>query len=166
MTRRAIEKICEECSTPFSCTRPEQRFCGLSCRSRAHWKTHEHHGINQAVANSAEAREKKAAKLRGAANPMFGRTGSANPAFATGEYSGVKAYRRQKRNACTDCAATLDLIVHHEDRDRSNNSPENLVTLCRGCHTRRHIAAGDIPGPSFDPSRPRDTLGRFVGASS
>jgi predicted nucleic acid-binding Zn ribbon protein len=29
-------------------------------------------------------------------------------------------------------------IVHHKDEDKSNNSPENLEAMSRGCHQRLH----------------------------
>lgn len=31
-----------------------------------------------------------------------------------------------------------NLTVHHKDRNIENNSPENLETLCRKCHTEEH----------------------------
>ena len=30
------------------------------------------------------------------------------------------------------------LQVHHSDYDPSNNSPENLIALCSGCHLSKH----------------------------
>lgn len=35
------------------------------------------------------------------------------------------------------------LIVHHLDRDRSNNNPENLEILCSRCHDIEHFLAKD-----------------------
>lgn len=51
--------------------------------------------------------------------------------------------------ACQDCGATgvvradalkgeTPLSVHHIDTDRTHNQPDNLVTLCHSCHTKRH----------------------------
>jgi len=31
-----------------------------------------------------------------------------------------------------------EMSVHHQDYDPSNNSPENLIGLCSGCHLRKH----------------------------
>ena len=44
---------------------------------------------------------------------------------------------------CTRCGSTEKLVVHHKDHDgrgakASNNSLENLETLCRSCHARHH----------------------------
>lgn len=43
--------------------------------------------------------------------------------------------------ACEVCGfdKPVSLIVHHKDRDRNNNHPENLVTLCGNCHLAEHF---------------------------
>lgn len=46
------------------------------------------------------------------------------------------------RDRCLDCGSTGYLIVHHIDESRKtghlNNQLDNLVTLCKPCHARRH----------------------------
>jgi 5-methylcytosine-specific restriction endonuclease McrA len=32
----------------------------------------------------------------------------------------------------------FELSVHHSDYDPENNSPENLIALCSGCHLGKH----------------------------
>ena len=48
---------------------------------------------------------------------------------------------------CVDCKTGKGLIVHHEDESRAsgklNNSLDNLATLCRPCHARRHGFTND-----------------------
>lgn len=45
----------------------------------------------------------------------------------------------QKINVCYICGtAKSDLVVHHLDGDRSNNTLDNLVPMCRSCHSRLH----------------------------
>jgi hypothetical protein len=39
---------------------------------------------------------------------------------------------------CTLCGSEDHLHVHHIDQDRTNDLPENLVTLCEICHARVH----------------------------
>lgn len=39
---------------------------------------------------------------------------------------------------CETCGDVEDLVVHHVNGDRTNNSADNLQTLCRGCHVRHH----------------------------
>lgn len=39
---------------------------------------------------------------------------------------------------CSRCGSTNELIVHHKDRNRSNNSVSNLELLCVSCHNKTH----------------------------
>lgn len=48
--------------------------------------------------------------------------------------------RRFRKAACERCGATEKLHVHHKNHDITDQRPENLVTLCRMCHTKDHIA--------------------------
>jgi 5-methylcytosine-specific restriction endonuclease McrA len=40
--------------------------------------------------------------------------------------------------SCVLCGSATHLHVHHIDLDKTNDHPENLVTLCEGCHARVH----------------------------
>lgn len=43
------------------------------------------------------------------------------------------------RAACEKCGDSDSVLdVHHKDANPLNNSPENLITLCRRCHKREH----------------------------
>jgi hypothetical protein len=49
-------------------------------------------------------------------------------------------------NKCNHCSWDLYkevLVVHHKDRDRTNNTIENLEVLCPTCHGVEHFKAGD-----------------------
>ena len=39
---------------------------------------------------------------------------------------------------CSICGTIKDICVHHIDENRNNNSKENLLVVCRGCHTSLH----------------------------
>jgi hypothetical protein len=39
---------------------------------------------------------------------------------------------------CSECLKPSASDVHHLDEDHTNNSPENLLRLCRSCHMKRH----------------------------
>ena len=41
---------------------------------------------------------------------------------------------------CEECGTKESLEIHHIDRDRSNNSYENLELLCFDCHRREHYS--------------------------
>lgn len=43
---------------------------------------------------------------------------------------------------CRLCGAEEYLHIHHRDNDPTNDSPENLVTLCERCHSRVHAHNG------------------------
>lgn len=58
---------------------------------------------------------------------------------------GSRAYRRiafehyaQRCARCGYAAHPEILQVHHKDRNRSNNDPNNLEVLCRNCHVVEH----------------------------
>lgn len=54
----------------------------------------------------------------------------------------VEWHRRYQKTECLICAAVADLQVHHVDGDHSNNSPDNLATLCQRCHSAVHAHFG------------------------
>ena len=61
-------------------------------------------------------------------------------------FSGNRAKALERDGfACCHCRTQSDLCVHHIDgngttspRESRNNSLDNLMTLCRSCHTRVH----------------------------
>lgn len=53
----------------------------------------------------------------------------------------------QKINACHTCGAADDgLVVHHTDGDETNDDLNNLIPMCRSCHSRLHTSKG-LEGP-------------------
>jgi 5-methylcytosine-specific restriction endonuclease McrA len=60
-----------------------------------------------------------------------------------------KLYRPYKTNHCERCGVVPNdpgrLHVHHIDRDRRNNDPANLMTLCRSCHRAEHRSGAPVP---------------------
>lgn len=67
-----------------------------------------------------------------------------------GSGNGSSDYRERAlahfNNVC-DCCGFSDvpevLVVHHRDRDRTNNTLDNLRILCPTCHDVDHFRAGD-----------------------
>ena len=45
---------------------------------------------------------------------------------------------KQLRTQCSDCWSLSLLQVHHIDKDKKNNSLDNLVCLCFYCHAKYH----------------------------
>lgn len=47
-------------------------------------------------------------------------------------------YQKYLQEKCAICDSRELLEVHHIDQDRTNNYPDNLITLCKECHQRVH----------------------------
>lgn len=47
-----------------------------------------------------------------------------------------------KEMVCEKCGSTRSIDVHHIDGNRNNNTPENLMVLCRSCHMKEHKKKG------------------------
>jgi hypothetical protein len=68
-------------------------------------------------------------------------SGENHSRWKDGEGSYRKAMmRRTKAPICEGCGLhdIRILVVHHVDRNRKNNVPENLRWLCRNCHYLEH----------------------------
>lgn len=72
--------------------------------------------------------------------------GPANPTFKTG----ISTYRRRTLRArgtkCERCGVAAygrNIHVHHKDRDRKNNEPDNLEVVCWDCHKKEHPEDGE-----------------------
>lgn len=80
---------------------------------------------------------------------------------------GNQARRMYAATECATCGSKTTLQRHHKDRNRENNTPENIEILCRECHKNEHMNAGDwgrgqvkpatckICGSIFRPKRSR-----------
>ena len=45
---------------------------------------------------------------------------------------------KNKPNKCENCGSKYNIIIHHKDKNRMNNSLKNLQILCQGCHMVLH----------------------------
>ena len=86
------------------------------------------------------------------------RVGDKNPSWLGGksfEPYGVefndelkRQIRARDNHTCQECLRTEEqlycaLDVHHIDYDKRNNSPENLIALCRSCHAKTGFGRED-----------------------
>ena len=51
---------------------------------------------------------------------------------------------RTLHNQCDVCSSFFNLIVHHIDEDRSNNTYDNFKILCTSCHAIIHTRIANI----------------------
>lgn len=54
------------------------------------------------------------------------------------EYMYRERCLKEKGSECTVCGAVEGIVVHHVDGERENNSLENLIPVCTGCHSDIH----------------------------
>lgn len=89
-------------------------------------------------AQDPEWRLKIALSVAGPANPRW-EDGRAVLPYSPG-FSSVARRLVHERDAgrCQECGSTDHLCVHHRDFEKTNHDLENLILLCRRCHTRAH----------------------------
>jgi hypothetical protein len=105
----------------------------------------------QEVRNKISIKVKKSFERR-----PFGHSGKYNPCYIDGrsfELYGEEwnnklkeKIRKRDNHICQYCGISQDdltekLIVHHIDYNKKNNNENNLVSVCRFCHAKKH---GDI----------------------
>lgn len=73
--------------------------------------------------------------------------GSGNSSKNKNRPLGIQTYRKASKNYCELCGKQKpddhnpwEWCVHHKDRNRYNNSLDNLQTLCKSCHQKIHEA--------------------------
>lgn len=47
-----------------------------------------------------------------------------------------RSIKERDHYTCQVCGEQEDLMIHHIDYNKKNSDPDNLVTLCRSCHTK------------------------------
>lgn len=62
--------------------------------------------------------------------------------YQLGESPSSHFLKRFRKGSCEKCGSSHLLQVHHANSNRSDNSPENLITLCARCHAQFHWANG------------------------
>lgn len=65
------------------------------------------------------------------------RKGENNPHYKNGIRTG-KRIMLSIQPLCELCGDNEPLNVHHIDEDRNNNKLDNLLVLCKSCHSKQH----------------------------
>jgi len=127
--RSLVKKVCEFCKKSFvvSIRNPYQKFCGELCRNKNFKKNNpekvREYSKKERKKNSEHYRDREAKRHN-------------EKAFDGNRF----AVLDRDENKCVVCGLEQGLVVHHKDCSKKNNSPENLITLCRGCHCQVHRA--------------------------
>lgn len=133
---RAIrrDKPCEWCSTTFV-GHDNNRFCSRRCKGR--WNIHQ----RMNGPSGDEWRSRHSLQSAGAANVHWrGGRSQNNLRYAVGWTRKLRAeIMKRDGNHCVTCKGVKYLVVHHRDLERSDHSHDNLITLCRKCHTKVHL---------------------------
>lgn len=153
-----IPRICKQCGAEFFTYKSEiakggGKFCGRSCATTFR-------NIHYNPTLSSEVRKKISkhhADISGKNNPMYGRRGELAPSYIDGrnKYKGDRYRRIMLANTYPVCELCGEeninnLHVHHKDKNRKNNTLDNLMWVCSSCHN------------NIIHKRERDTKGRFV----
>lgn len=62
-------------------------------------------------------------------------------------YSRLERKNIRKKERCEKCGAIKDLCYHHKDENVFNNSIDNIMVICRGCHVKIHNELGSYNHP-------------------
>lgn len=101
--------------------------CGKSFRANSH-------GMGE-----GNARGLQTTCSVGCANTFF-RSGTDSPLYVSGKGAYRAKALKHYGHICSKCGELNPIVleVHHKDRDRCNNSIDNLVVLCANCHLIEH----------------------------
>jgi hypothetical protein len=116
----AVVMNCAECGAAFTRTGRRQRYCLPQCQSAAILR------IDPYRYNYAK-------------HPGVGSGGTIKRGVENHCYkNGTGVFHQYMKNACERCGGAKFLCAHHVDRNRMNNVPSNIETLCKSCHQIEH----------------------------
>ena len=146
-----LSYVCEVCRKPFQRRKghgSNGRFCSRSCTARgtqAGWNRSNFTKECENCGGVFRLPESRAKTARACSRRCLGQLQSRERKgrFGVGELNpryknGIATYRRLKGTVCIRCASPSNLLVHHINHDRTNNTDTNLETLCSWCHLKEH----------------------------
>jgi YHS domain-containing protein len=149
-----VELVCSLCNTEFIKKKKYHAqalkngqsdfFCSRKCQNAAKVTSEEH---QCATCSKIVIRTKSGFKQSKSGRVYCSRTCATikNNTYKTGEnhpnWSGGSYRKLIEIKECYQCGdiRTYLLVVHHKDKDRSNNAIDNLEVLCQNCHVTRHL---------------------------
>ncbi len=162
VTQRNVPKICIVCGAEYlSCIQhaKKTKYCGKRCAEiqskitrMKEKRTCQHCGA-AFYRPSTYSKKQKYCSVKCYADVLTKET-SPQTAYR------IKAFSYKDR-VCERCGyreIPEILVIHHQDRDRTNNGIENLVVLCPNCHEAEHFLKRDgryRPGPRIKGWKPQ-----------
>lgn len=135
------KRSCEICQKEFehiSCRATKAKYCSTKCYhqgQREKGKTlYKCHHCEKEFRDSASTKRKYCSK----ACVNKGRKVEWNPVFSTVRKKMIKMGKVEKCEKCGYNEVPNILGVHHIDKNRNNNSIENLMVVCPNCHSLIH----------------------------
>jgi hypothetical protein len=154
--QRTIERNCEFCQKSFQASvkelnRGNARFCSRTCSSsRKHpkspnvacaWCKKSFYRSQSHIALPKTGLQFCCRACKDSAQRMDGLKELHLPHYGKGDHANYREFTlKNLPNACNRCGYDKYVVVHHKDRNRSNNSIENLEVLCPNCHALEHWA--------------------------
>jgi len=151
---RTLERQCQFCHKSFQApvkelNRGNAKFCSMVCRSSARKITFRAPNLNCAYCKVPFYRRNRKVHSKSGlvfccrAHKDIAARIDGIKAIHPSSYGVTKDYRdiafRNLPNVCNRCGFDKVLVVHHKDRDRSNNTLGNLEILCPNCHALEHL---------------------------
>lgn len=159
-----IQKNCLNCSKLFGArikeiNRGNGKFCCFKCFAEYNGKMRPKPEPNVNCALCSKAIYKNKTKKKGSKSGLYfccrehkdmaqkvgGIKEIMPPHYGTGALDESRVYRRlafnTKKKICERCGYNQHeaaIIVHHKDRNRMNDSIDNLEVLCANCHAIEH----------------------------
>ena len=138
--RLIYECICKTCGKKFTSIhlRKSKEYCSVSCIQR-----HPCQLCGKIITGRVtfQSGEKKFCS-RACSNFVHRTLNSTLQYMPNGFAKSLKDHGKIMCNRC-QIENIQVLVVHHIDRNRKNNSPDNLETLCANCHHKIHWGTGD-----------------------
>jgi len=121
LVRKPQMKLCKRCGAPIEPKPSKKQFCS-DC----------------VILNRRESRRLCDHKRRGqeATRNYIGYNQSDEN--NNNYINGLGMFRKYRKGFCERCGSTDNLCAHHRDRNRKNNVPENIETLCKSRHQKEH----------------------------
>lgn len=140
-----IERICPVCGTAFTPATGKQICCSGKCTQRRIYLRNPEKSKEQSRRWRQENPERAKENDRRKRERNKERYQEIDKRYHDLTRFGGNREKAMERDGykCVICGATEDLGVHHKDfsgqTDKPNNELDNLMTVCKSCHTNIHI---------------------------